>query len=300
MGKLSVFFRLTQNERRGFMVLLLFSVSIYYMPLLYRYIFHTAPPAEPLISWVDIVPDGPSERHTNDLFFSEKEAEISSTAAHKLSPFNPNNLPASQWKAMGFSDKQIRVIKNYESKGGRFYKAEDVRKIYSISAAEFERIAPFLRFEESKISLPPTASPLSTPKVVKYSLVDINEGDSAAFVALRGIGPVLSSRIIKYRNSLGGFHSIEQLAEVYGLPAETFEKIQGQLLLTANSIKQLSVNTATEAELAAHPYIGKRHATRIVRYRSQHGSFTSLQDLTHIYTLDSIFLRKIEPYLKFN
>ncbi|TDS12398.1 helix-hairpin-helix domain-containing protein [Sphingobacterium paludis] len=299
MKKLSAFFRLTHNERRGFLVLLLLVVLVYYTPFLYRYLFYNANPAEPLISWVDADPQGLSISPSEDLQRPEQGRDVASKS-FTLTPFNPNNLPDSQWRAMGFSDKQIRVIKNYESKGGRFYKAEDVRKMYSISAAEFQRIAPFLRFDVLDAPQRPAASSSPPKATVARTVVDINSADSAALVALPGIGPVLSTRMIKYRNSLGGFHSLQQLQEVYGLPAETLEKLKGLLSVGGNGVQQLAVNLATETELAAHPYISKRHASRIIRYRGQHGPFTSLEDLAQIYTLDSVFLRKIEPYLKFN
>jgi competence ComEA-like helix-hairpin-helix protein len=62
--------------------------------------------------------------------------------------------------------------------------------------------------------------------------INLNRADSAELVKLYGIGPVLSKRIIKYRNSLGGkFQSVDQLKNVYGLSEETFNSIKPYLIV---------------------------------------------------------------------
>ena len=50
---------------------------------------------------------------------------------------------------------------------------------------------------------------------------EINAADTLNFRTLKGIGEVLSSRIVKYRKLLGGFYSTHQLTEVYGVEPET-------------------------------------------------------------------------------
>jgi DNA uptake protein ComE-like DNA-binding protein len=47
-----------------------------------------------------------------------------------------------------------------------------------------------------------------------------------AFKSLPAIGEVFSKRICKYRNILGGFNSISQLMEVYGMDSIRFESIR--------------------------------------------------------------------------
>src|SRR5690606_10593866 len=69
------------------------------------------------------------------------------TKAPVLSEFDPNNLPAEEWRKMGFSENQVKVIKNYEAKGGKFYTKKDVAKIYSISDEEYARIEPYIRIK---------------------------------------------------------------------------------------------------------------------------------------------------------
>lgn len=220
--------------------------------------------------------------------------------------FDPNNLDRLSWSKLGFSDKQIDVIKNYEAKGGRFYTKKDVAKIYVISERDYARIEPYIKIE-NKGNFMSTNLNASTGNVNNYKTsiqkniaININKADTTAWKSLVGIGSVLSKRIVKYREALGGFYAIDQLREVYGLTADTFDKIIEYLILDDYTIfNKLAVNVCTMHELARHPYINREQAQAIVNYRNQHGFFDNLENLSKIKSLDSDFLRKIELYLEY-
>ena len=129
-------------------------------------------------------------------------------------------------------------------------------------------------------------------------IIDINKADSAAWESLKGIGPVLAARIIRFRDKLGGFYAISQIRETYGLPDSTFNKIQPYLRLNAVSLKKLDLNTADEQTLAQHPYIRYKLARLIVLYRSNNGPFSQPSDLLGIPLVDDSIYRKIEHYIK--
>ena len=112
-----------------------------------------------------------------------------------------------------------------------------------------------------------------------------------------GIGPVLSKRIVSFRQKLGGFYSVDQVAETYNLPDSTFEKIKKYLLPGSKAIKKININSATIEELKAHPYINYSVANAIFQYRQQHGKFNSIDDLKKIVSIDDQLLQKIAPYL---
>lgn len=114
-----------------------------------------------------------------------------------------------------------------------------------------------------------------------------------------GIGPAFAKRIVKYRDALGGFYSIDQLTEVYGLPPETFEIIKPKLVLQMTSLTKININLLNANELSKHPYISRKQAQTIVNYRSQHGVFKNLESLSEIQSLDKEFLRKIGKYLEY-
>lgn len=129
---------------------------------------------------------------------------------------------------------------------------------------------------------------------------DLNRADSQNLVKLPGIGPVLSARIIKYRNKLGGFYSREQLKEVYGIPDSTYEKIKAQLEVQPTSIKKICLNLVDEKTIATHPYVGWNDAKTIIRYRQANGYFKNAEDLASVWAMDKKNLERLLPYLSFD
>jgi DNA uptake protein ComE-like DNA-binding protein len=130
--------------------------------------------------------------------------------------------------------------------------------------------------------------------------IDINKSDSAILVGLPGIGPVLSSRIIKYRRLLGGFARIDQLKEVYGLPEETFESIKGRVFADSTFVTGININSAGYKELLHFPYFTKYEVTAILKYREIKGRITGINDLidNKLITIEKAI--KIRPYFKFD
>jgi competence ComEA-like helix-hairpin-helix protein len=130
-------------------------------------------------------------------------------------------------------------------------------------------------------------------------IVEINTGDSATLVTLPGIGPVLSSRIIKYRHLLGGFARTEQLREVYGLSEETFEMIKDKIFADSAQVVKISINTAGFKEIARLPYFEKYEVTAILKYRELKGKINNINDLIDNKVVTKEKGLKIAPYLKF-
>ena len=133
----------------------------------------------------------------------------------------------------------------------------------------------------------------------KTLLVDVALADTSVWQQVWGIGPVLAERIVKFRDALGGFHSLDQLKEVYGISEEQFEKMLPLLRLGNQPVQKWPVNSLSVEELVKHPYISYKQARHIVRYREQHGSYTEIADMEAIHALQEEFLRKIAPYLEF-
>jgi len=132
------------------------------------------------------------------------------------------------------------------------------------------------------------------------TLIDINTSDSMALVRLPGIGPVLSLRIIKYRHLLGGFARVEQLREVYGLQAETFELIKSRVYADSLSVTQININSAGYKELSHLPYFDSYEVTSILKYRELKGRIKGIRDLTDNKLISPEKAPKVSPYLKFD
>ena len=211
-------------------------------------------------------------------------------------PFNPNHLPADQWKRLGFSDKQIHSIHNYEAKGGTFRTKDDLKKMYAIHAEEFRRIEPFIVIPEEKKIYAHESYP---DKRKSISMVDVGTADSVELEKLPMIGVYLAQKIYNYREKLGGFYSIAQLKEVHGLRDSVFQVLLPRLILKdSTNVRKMNLNTADYNELNRHPYIDNSLANVIISYRRQHGPFSDVGDLRKVALVDAELYRKIVPYLK--
>ena len=219
--------------------------------------------------------------------------------------FDPNTLPTEGWQRLGIRDKTIRTIQNYLSKGGRFKKPEDLQRVYGLHQDEYERISPYIKIEESidtknsenqNSKSEDFARPLST-NTSRYSVIDINLADTIAFISLPGIGSKLAARIVNFRDKLGGFYSVDQVGETYGLPDSTFQKIKQYLKLENKSVKKININTSTVDELKVHPYIKYSLANPIVAYRNEHGPFTKVEDLKKVMVVTEEIFKRVAPYL---
>jgi DNA uptake protein ComE-like DNA-binding protein len=140
-----------------------------------------------------------------------------------------------------------------------------------------------------------TASSPTTRYVAK--IIEINSADTSALISLPGIGSKLALRIINFRDKLGGFASVDQVGETYGLPDSTFQKVKSRLQCNSNSVRKFNINTVDINTLRTHPYIKWNIANAIVNYRQQHGNYKSLDDLKKIVIVNTEAFNKIAPYL---
>ena len=218
--------------------------------------------------------------------------------------FNPNTLSAEAWKRLGLRDKTIQTIQNYLSKGGRFRKPEDLGRVYGLFKDEYEILRPYVKMDAQKKSEEKEYSGKEytkhnsfTKKTLPLNAIDISMADSNALIALPGIGNKLAARIINFRDKLGGFYAVAQVAETYGLPDSTFQKIQTHLFCSGTGIHQLNINTADANTLKQHPYIRWNIANAIVQYRKQHGNFKTVDELQQLSIITAEMFQKVRPYL---
>lgn len=130
--------------------------------------------------------------------------------------------------------------------------------------------------------------------------VDINKADSSQFEKLPAIGEKLSSRIVRYRERLGGFISIVQLKEVYGVSDSAFKVISTRVTIDKEfSPQKISINHVEYTQFRRHPYVSHEFVKTILAYRKQHGNFKSKVDLERVDQIDKTILEKIIPYLSF-
>ncbi|MBS7566434.1 helix-hairpin-helix domain-containing protein [Mucilaginibacter sp. Bleaf8] len=226
-------------------------------------------------------------------YMQDDEADSATNSNYSKQPvelfhFNPNHLSAARWQKLGLSERQIKGIKNYEAKGGRFYTKADVQKMYTLSDADYRRLEPYIDIPAGK-----------SKENRLYITVELNTADSAELTRLRGIGPGFAMRIIRYRQRLGGFHSKQQLKEVFGFDEGKYADVKDNVAVNARKVHKIDINRAELDELKDFPYFTYKQANAVIQYRKQHGNYESLKELHNIAILDDEILRKIAPYFVF-
>jgi competence ComEA-like helix-hairpin-helix protein len=307
----------TRKERIGIITVVVAMMVYPTIPILYG-IFHKPEPVDHAAFEKEIAQLNVQEADSNSAYSKRKYEDAGylqyqpseknyydKPARGELFYFDPNTLPVDGWKKLGVREKTANTIQNYLSKGGRFYKPEDISKIWGLHEDEVKRLLPYVRIVEK-----PTSGYNKYPERVEattyakptYTITpcDVNTSDTAVFIALPGIGSKLAARIVAFREKLGGFYKTEQLAETYGLPDSTFQKIKSRLVIGNSSVKKLNINTASVDELKIHPYLRYNIANAIVQYRQQHGSFSAVSDIKKIMVITEEIYNKAAPYLTIN
>lgn len=128
-------------------------------------------------------------------------------------------------------------------------------------------------------------------------IVDINSADTAELKRIRGIGSVFANRIVKFRQSLGGFVAPAQLLEVYGFDREKLARVSSQITVDAAAVKKLNVNTASVEDLNMHPYVSKKEAVAIFTKRVKAGDYADIQEVKKAALMNDSTFSKIVPYL---
>ena len=213
----------------------------------------------------------------------------------KLTPFhfNPNELSSEEWSKIGLSENKIKVILNYLSKGGKFYKKEDLRKIYVITGEEYEALEPF-------INIPKNANynEKTIDESKEHYIVEINSATAEDLQLVSGIGPSFSKRIIDLRDKLGGFYNKNQLMEVFGMDSVRFMQISPFMLANDSLIKKIPINSVSYQSLFYHPYFNHEIAFAIVNYRYKHGDFKRADDLLKLKEVNDTIFNKIKAYIE--
>jgi competence protein ComEA len=327
----------TRKERYGVLFLLLLVIILFVLP----YFFKPSPGdrdpetynkiKEEVVKFESRNADTSQEKNGHDHNNRQKifsatwnQANADRYAQVQMFYFDPNKIQAADWIRLGLQERMAQTIRHYLEKGGRFQKAEDLKKLYGLHNADYERLHPFIRisplpgqfrtyprhdnkfadhtsFTGKTDSFFHESNPVSWHPFKRadkiFTETDVNLSDSTAWSKLPGIGEKLASRIIHFREKLGGFYQTDQVAETYGLPDTTFQKIKPYLSLHSVSLRQIDINTATKELLMSHPYIRWPLARGIIEYRLQHGSFHSVNDILQLAQMNPLLFEKLKPYL---
>lgn len=214
-------------------------------------------------------------RHTSERRFIPRPFE----------PFRIDTVGVEYLRLIGFSTRQARALVEYRNRGAEGIRdMQELRDCYGVSSEMADSLEAYVIFPEPK----------------PYGgLIEINSADSATLRSVAGIGAKSVVAIMEYRRLLGGFYSIEQIAELKCVTAENFARISKQICCDSCVISKIDINFAPACELERHPYMTRSAIKRIVELRKSKGGWKSFGEMRQ----DKIFGAKqetaIAPYLHF-
>lgn len=211
----------------------------------------------------------------------------------RLKPFifDPNGLPLDEWKKMGFEDWQIKVIKNYEAKGGVFRDKDDLAGIYSISEEEFRILEPFISI---KGNWNEPVKNTDMPLELKPFEFDPNTLGREQWLEM-GLKDNVVAAILKYREKGGIFNVKQDLKKIYTLSEKEYLALEPFIMIPEIAIPDnesienivVGLNDADTLDLQLLTGIGPSFAKRIVKYRDLLGGFYAKEQLLEVYGMDS-------------
>lgn len=135
-------------------------------------------------------------------------------------------------------------------------------------------------------------------KLTAGETIPLNSTDTAEWKKIPGIGSAFAERIVKYRSGLGGFVSIDQLREVYGVDNDLFSRISPYISVDGN-YRKIALNKLEFKELLSHPYLNYKQVQAISNLRRRKGNIASINELAMLDEFTSDDIERLRPYLEF-
>lgn len=219
-------------------------------------------------------------------------------ATYSLFPFDPNSVDSATFVRLGIKPYVASNILKYRSKGGKFRATTDFGKVYGINPEKFKELEPYISILDNKLAK--TDSLANKRKLFKQDIiVDLNSADTTLLMQVKGIGRGYAKGIVRFRRATGGFVSVDQLNEIYGMRPENFEKIRPYCSVNLNLIQKININTANVERLNSHPYLSFYQAKAIYELRRNRGKLRNINELKDLSDFSAESLARIRPYLSF-
>jgi DNA uptake protein ComE-like DNA-binding protein len=250
----------------------------------------------------------------------EVESMVPST--EDLFKFDPNTVTESELQELGLSSKVIRTFLNFRSKGGKFYKKEDFKKVYGITENEYFRLENYIEIHSGGNNFSQTNKEYSKTKEEIFEPFEFDPNFvSQEDLEKLGFSTKAANNLIKFRQKGGTFRHKDELSKIYGVDEILFEKLytfitfkekskvknqlnENEKTVNKTTIKEidfvLDINTATDIDLQKIYGIGPYYAKSIINFRTNLGGFYSIDQIGETYNFPDSTFQMLKPYLKLN
>lgn len=219
--------------------------------------------------------------------------------------FDPNTADSSTLVHLGFKPWQAKNMLKYRAKGGRYSKAEDIKRLYGMTDSMYQALRPYIsivreqldRVDQETMKMDSLAKRVS---INKDTILNLRTADTTELKMIRGIGSYRARQIVRYREQLGGFVRVEQVMEVTGMDQMVEDSVLKWFVLDSVVVEKIRVNHVSAQRLSKHPYLRFEQAKAIYELRRKKIRLNSVNDLESIDCIDEKTLEKISPYLNFD
>ncbi|MFV8352782.1 ComEA family DNA-binding protein [Flavobacterium sp. XS2P14] len=225
---------------------------------------------------------------------------------NKMYLYNPNFITDYKGYKLGMSISEIDRLFAFRKENKYVNSAKEFQNVTKVSDSLLNVMAPYFKFPDwvNQKNAPRQYKKYSNPAFAKKEnivLIDINKATKEDLVKIYGIGDAISLRILKQKELLGGFVSMEQMNDVWGLSPQVIENLNTHFKVSVlPDFKKIDINNASLKELTQFYYFRYALAKQIVTYRSMKGKINNIEDLTKIKGFPVDKANLIGLYLDFN
>jgi DNA uptake protein ComE-like DNA-binding protein len=269
------YFKFTRDQRTG--VFLLFAIIIV---LQFIYFF---------VDFNAVIKEYPDKQKWLSL---QSEIDSMKTESEKELPkvylFNPNFITDYKGYKLGMSVEEIDRLLVFRKENKYVNSPKEFQDVTKVSDSLLIVMTPYFKFpdwvnnkkQHKEFKKYPNQAFAKKEKIV---LIDINQASKEDLIKIYGIGEAISLRILKQKESLGGFVSMEQMKDAWGLSPEVIENLNTHFKVSVlPNLKKIDINNASLKELTQFYYFRYALAKEIVTYRSMRGNINNIEDLTKI------------------
>jgi competence protein ComEA len=266
-------FQFSQKEMKGLTVLLVILAVVMLFPVVQK----------------SFLPKGIDTTKADQIYLdSIVETLLTQSWSDSTNQIDPNTLSYFQWMDLGVSSDLANSILRTKRKQKQFNCLDEIKAIKGVDTTSLVNY-----YEVFSL-------PIHCPKVVKKKVYfEINTVTKKKLASIDGVSYKIASRIIKYRNKLGGFYAVYQLKEVHELTNKEYAVLRSHLRVNTSIIARIKINFARHFKLKNHPYLTSKQASTIINYRKKIKRYKNIEQFKKVYGLTEIEVKRLVPYLSF-
>ena len=294
----------TDQQYRGLLILLPIAIVLVAIAVALELL----PDAEP----IDVA-DLPAEQEV-------KVTEVAADAEEVVfKEFDPNKFSYEQLREAGLPKEVAVGIVRWRSYGKVYRVKEDLALVSGMTDSLYAVLKPFIVIDPSVAAKPKEYKQQETeqeplPQLTQQNsislknesapvrskpLVELNGADTTALISVNGIGSKSAAEIVKYRELLGGYYSVEQISELKCVTEQNYEKILQQIYCDSCEIRKIDINFAAPKVIARHPYVSAVALRKIIKQRQLKGGWSRIEEMVEDNILSEDEAKRLAPYLWF-